>query len=337
MRKAFGECTGDEKILRLQECGLNIEDSNTWTDQNCESFKKSNPGYEVEFDEKETQTPVGWSVKCTDERVRLLVVEADRYEKEFNFGCFDSGEGYSYLSLKPDIGDELTLSMPFNISSLYSTFRSSNAKKLILPDWDLSNLYFVGGLFEGNSCVEEIIMRDWKYPAESDKTSLYPVSYKSMFCGCESLKRLSFKSSYLGNIYSKLDEELEDCFKGCRNLENVFFENGSKYADAYIKKIVEASEKEVTIDGIFDYSTWVEIHGGLVLGGKQLTNGRHKIDGCLYEKAGIKGINFVGTLNEGAIASEDRKVEKFYQNNYITQADYSRYKEFLKSLSALNL
>ena len=245
----------DDRTARLAPTGIVLDDPATWTDANCAQFERLFPGYKADFFLRHTFIPKNYGeVECREEKLRIVLYRNDQYEMEFEPGYCDTS--YNGIRLRRNLGDAVYPEQPVNVEHYSSVFSKSNAKTLRIEDWDVSEAKNVMFLFYGNKFVEEIDMPGWIYPEKAWNNFTEPVLMGGMFSGCTNLKRLSFTTPRSCLYYPEAyiaKTALEGCFKDCKNLEYVRFYRGSRYQDAYIGRIKEASEKEVEIrdDGTY--------------------------------------------------------------------------------------
>ncbi len=331
--KRFGECDREEKICKLAECGLVLEDPSTWTDENCTRFGQRNPGYEVAFEDRSRVIHSGADVDFRNERLNLVVLPAGMYERKMNFGHSDE-VGYGYFRLRTGLGDDVKPEAPFNVVQLYNTFSYSDAKRIDISGWDLRDCSNVEYLFTKNCTVEEIDMRGVKFPVAEERGWLDKTDFRAMFKGCSNLKRLYLKTGPSNCIFTCEDyiqnQGLNDCFEGCKNLEYVYFDGGP-FWEAYLHRIVNASEKRLTIDGKFLIEDWVRYHGGIWLG-EPIWGifGDEKVDPV--KEPGRTDINFIGKVIKSSIEGYEALVDLINEKNKFLASDYELIKRYLQEL-----
>ncbi len=327
-----------DKKEYLKKYGLDADDPETFkkddpvTKEKVAAFNEDNPGYEILFEtcsEVERFGYSGCNSRFNTTNERLVVAQSGMYEdKMVTYSYIDDAPMHTNIVIRPRKMETLDAEMPFNVSSLIDTFSDSQASVINVPGWDISKLVYVSGLFSDNSIVKEINMSGWKYPKEKHgPLDLVRADFSSMFKGCTSLQRLRFTA------HERERRGEDNCFKGCENLEYVYFEEGSQSVDTYIDGIIKYSKKQVTIDGVFSYGDWFALHGGMdmILCSAPLTvlTGESKFK--LVEVKPREGINFIGKL-KNIPPSVKGAADVLLENGKIDKQEYETYMRFLDGL-----
>ncbi len=245
----------EDRKARLAPSGIDLDEPDTWTDENCALFEDLFPGYKADFFLRSTHIPTfDGRGERKEEKIRIVLYRKDQYEMVSEISYSETS--YNGIRLKRGLGDEVRPEQPVNVEIYSFVFSNSDAKILHIEEWNVSEAKSVMFLFKDNCSVEEIDMPGWTYPDKARNNFTEPVHMGSMFSGCTKLKKLSFTTPRSCLYYSEgyiANTVLRDCFKDCKNLEYVRFYHGSRYQDAYIERIKEASEKEVEIvnDGTY--------------------------------------------------------------------------------------
>jgi hypothetical protein len=327
-----------DKKEYLKKYGLDVDDPGTFkkddpaTKEKVAAFNEDNPGYEVLFETRSEVEHFGYggcNTRFNTTNERLVVAQSGMYEdKMVTYSYTDDAPMYTNIVIKPGKTETPDAEMPFNVASLIHTFSDSHASVINVPGWDISKLVYVSGLFSDNSIVKEINMSGWKYPKEKHGPLDLPrANFSSMFRGCTSLQKLRFTA------HERERRGEDNCFKGCENLEYVYFEEGSESVDMYIDGIIKNSKKPVTIDGVFSYGYWLTLHGGMdiILCSDPLTvlTGDSKFK--LVEVKPRDGINFIGKL-ESIPSTLKEYAAALFEKGKIDKQDYETYMRFLKEL-----
>ena len=320
--------TDEKKQLLISVSGIDFGDKKTWTKGNCDRFRSMFPLYEVGFED--LQTYAGGSSNKDNIMFYLKGVYDERVPAHNN--C-----GYSVLKAIAKGTRFASPEQPINLRRYNGLFSECNAKVIVVRNWDLSNAWDVRELFCDNKFVEQIDMRDWKYPENDDERD---ISFSKMFAGCENLKRLLVKIPNKDN-YRHLNPKVlkmffTDCFKDCKNIEFVYLCKGSEYVLNCIGMIKQVSKKDVTIDGVFKYGDWLELHGGYEIEPVDTSNNSSNIKYHIVgKKPGMGGIKFCGACIAEDITEKKLEVVRLYKNKEISDDDYNKYYSYLDSIKSV--
>ena len=323
-----------EKTIRQVELDfkLDFKDSSTWNEKSSEAFEKRFLRYQLDFEKSV------WFDDNQNYCKALINPIIYRKEQYSNAVSFDAGmpEGDTRMILKSGLGEEIYPEQPINLKSYFRTFSNSDARIINAKGWDVSDAKCVHGLFRGNRYVEEIDISDWKYPKEAPDRLVEPACFDEMFMDCKNLRKLRLNIPSLVSDIGFMYEEMffRDCFKGCQNLEYVFFCKGSKYIKKCIEEIKIETEKELIVDGDFLYYDWTTIHGGLRVmlpyGWSQYYKDHGKAK--LVEIPGIQDIKFCGKCDAQSVVAEEKGIDSLHAADILDDDDYQRYKTYLKTV-----
>ena len=320
-----------QKTIRQVELDLKLDfkDPNTWNEKSSEAFAARFPRYKLDFEKSV------WFDDNHNYRKALINPIIYRKEQYSNGVSFDAGmpEGDSRVILKSGLGDEVYPEQPIKLKSYFRTFSYSDARIINAKGWDVSDVKYVKALFRGNKYVEEIDLSDWKYPKEARDRLLEPACFDEMFSECRNLRKLRLNIPHLVSDISSMYENIffRDCFKGCINIEYVYFCKGSSYIKECIKEIQKVTEKELTVDGEFSYYDWTNIHGGIRFDLPWPWQQYYKDHGRakLVEVSGVKDIKFCGKYDVQSVESEKKGIDRLYAADILDEEDYHKYKAYL--------
>lgn len=313
-----------EQLSILSGSGINIEDMSTWSDENRKDFMMKNPGYIIDILYQHRIIHDVYSYTVSEPKT-ITVYEDGKFEKKSGIALGDIWS--DRLVIKNNIGDRIEVEVPFNANSLYETFKDSDAKTIVMQHWDLSNYEYVSNLFHGNHTVEEIDMRGCIYPEKEHPMYMPKADFDHMFEGCTNLKRLKLSTPSTGSCSSERGNELSRCFSGCRSLEYLYIEGCD--TDIFINRVIEASEKKITLDGVFSYSEYCKYVGGMMLyvDMADIFNGKCRLS--YYQEN--EDVNFVGKVTDKSMDVELSIIESVRDQGRLDEDDYYTAKYYLET------